>query len=132
MNTGNHSVTVTTGACEISDTIAIQILPAPPIQLGVDTFICDNSTMLLDVYEDLATQYTWQDGSSLSTFEVTEAGQYFVAVDYLSGCTNFDTINISSEIVINLDLPTDTSFCIGTPILLNAHHEAAKSYFWTG
>jgi len=130
--TGIYNVDVSIGACLISDTIDIEVLPAPAINLGKDTFICDDVILELETYNDLAISYLWQDGSMHSKFEIIEAGTYFVEIEYISGCTNFDTIVIFAEPSIDISLPEDTTFCKGNPIILNAYHPNARSYEWKG
>lgn len=131
-STGLYFVEVQVGTCSISDTIEIQVLDAPPIQLGADTFLCDNSMITLDAYNSLANSYLWQDGSTSSTYEIVTIGEYSVEINYTSGCTNYDTILISSEPLVEIQLPSDTLFCQGNPILLNAYHPNAKTYQWQG
>ncbi len=88
---GTYSVMVQSGICSIRDSIEIEVLEAPPVDLGRDTFLCDNQLMVIDAHQDLATAYTWQDGSTSSDFEIDAAGIYTVAVEYLSGCINNDS-----------------------------------------
>ena len=63
--------------------------------LGNDTTLCDGETLQLKVSVPNAT-YTWQDGSTDSTYKVTQAGTYWVSAyfpDY--NITTSDTINIT-------------------------------------
>jgi gliding motility-associated-like protein len=131
-SSGLYFVEVQVGICSTSDTINIQVLDAPPIHLGIDTFICDNSFITLNAYNSLASSYLWQDGSTFATYEASNIGEYSVEVHYASGCINYDTIQIVSEPVIEISLPSDTTFCQGNPIILNAYHPNAKTYQWKG
>ncbi|HMP20839.1 MAG TPA: gliding motility-associated C-terminal domain-containing protein [Ferruginibacter sp.] len=94
----------------------VSLLPQP--NLGRDTAICpgNSTSFTLNAAMPGAVQYTWQDGSSNSTFEVTQPGQYTVQVDY-SSCFVTDTIAVtllSSPATVTMD----TSICSGTTITL--------------
>jgi gliding motility-associated-like protein len=76
----------------------------PEIDLGKDTFICRNETLLLNASIPNA-MYKWQDGSSNSTYTVSEPGTYSVEIN-MDGCMFSDSINITSVICEGyLELP---------------------------
>ena len=63
--------------------------------LGKDTTLCNGETLQLKVNMPNAT-YIWQDGSTDSTYTVTQAGTYWVSAyfpDY--NITTYDTINVA-------------------------------------
>jgi len=64
------------------------------IDLGIDTLLCTNDTLILDVTTSGAT-YTWQDGSSNSTFQVTGPGVYSVSVQVGTCLSASDNISIT-------------------------------------
>ena len=67
------------------------------INLGEDTKLCGNETLLLNASLPNAT-YTWQDGSHAATYEVKQPGTYWVTAyvaDY--DITSSDTIVISED-----------------------------------
>jgi gliding motility-associated-like protein len=79
----------------ITDSILIQVLQSPiSLNLGSDYKICTNTKTILNAHSGYAS-YKWQDGSTDSTFTVTQAGQYFVETIDACGGKYFDTINIS-------------------------------------
>lgn len=99
-----------------------------PVDLGPDVVLCDGESLLLDVTAAEAT-YEWQDGSNASSFEITEAGLYWVAVTNNCG-TNIDSIEVGFEMPLPiLDLGNDTTLCPGTSITLDATTPNA-SYLW--
>lgn len=129
---GTYIVAISLGACQISDTIKVDVTPTPFIFLGNDTMICEGKTALLSAEDVTATNYFWQDGSSFSSFEVSEAGTYSVFVNYNNGCFNTDTIEFLPELPIYKTLPADTFFCKNMELILNAYQENALSYQWEG
>lgn len=96
------------------------------VNLGPDTVICKDETITLDASTNNAT-YTWQDGSTLSTFTVSEQGTYWVDVT-ANNCTARDSIVVSvdnPQLLVSLD----TTICIGDSIILSASGTA--SVLWS-
>ncbi|MBK9106284.1 MAG: gliding motility-associated C-terminal domain-containing protein [Saprospiraceae bacterium] len=91
----------------------------PPFDLGPDTMICQGSTLVLGVNIPDA-DFTWQDGSSLSSFTVVSPGDYYVEAS--NSCSlESDTISINFlEPPLPFDLGPDTTICPGEFILLEA------------
>lgn len=129
---GTYWVQVESGSdCIATDTITVSYY-APPIDIGprYDT-ICEGSTLLLNsqgVY-----LFEWQDGSTASSFLVTEPGDYFVKVTDFQGCVNRDTISIANS----PKPPTPVvsgggSFCAGTPVNLSMSTGQLGQASWIG
>lgn len=49
------------------------------IDLGPDTFLCDNTPIQLNAYSALFDTYTWSTGDTTSSINVTAPGTYYVA-----------------------------------------------------
>ena len=79
-------------ACKNSDTINIVFSEIPEIDLGNDTVFCENTSFLIDAYNEDYT-YLWQDNSTESYFSADDEGTYFVIVTNEDGCINSDTIS---------------------------------------
>ncbi|MBL4707821.1 MAG: gliding motility-associated C-terminal domain-containing protein [Flavobacteriales bacterium] len=82
-------------SCISNDTIVIDYVPNPVVNLGNDTSICKGTTLVLDATTPNAS-YLWQDNSTNSTFNTTQQGTYWVKVTK-QGCTKTDTIVTSIE-----------------------------------
>lgn len=69
----------------------------PPIQvdLGRDTMYCPGTHFVLDATTATASAYLWQDGSTLPTYDVDQAGTYWVEVT-VNNCLGGDTIQFSN------------------------------------
>jgi gliding motility-associated-like protein len=99
VNTNNtYTVTVTRASCTASDevTVSFDLLPPAIISVGPDTTICDGDAILLDAGNEPGATYLWQDGSTTSTFSVTQDGIYHVTVTNDCGSIT-DTIEIVLE-----------------------------------
>ncbi|HYV91973.1 MAG TPA: gliding motility-associated C-terminal domain-containing protein [Chitinophagales bacterium] len=98
------------------------IIPIPcsndSLSLGADTFLCTGS-LILDATTAGATQYTWQDGSSDSTLQVSAPGTYSVEV-LLNCCILRDTIQVivgqPSSSVFDLAICFGDSLVVGTSV----------------
>lgn len=79
---GTYFVDVNIGACFDSDTISVEYLPLPVVDLGNDTTICNDDEMTLSIGGGLDSlwQIAWQDGSEAPEFVISEAGVYTALV----------------------------------------------------
>ncbi len=124
---GEYIVVVDVDGCTASDTINISIAEIVEIDLGEDTSICSGESLVLDATTENAI-YEWQDGSSEATFEVTESGEYSVALD-IDGCEALGSINVEVTANPTVDLGEDISICDGASVTLDASVEGA-TYEW--
>ncbi|MFT5801093.1 MAG: gliding motility-associated-like protein [Nonlabens sp.] len=117
-SSGIYWVEATLNDCQVSDTIAIIYKEIEPINLGDNTIICEdkNQQCLLNVSRERGI-YRWQDGSTDSTFLVTEAGAYSVTV-YVDFCTFRDTIEF-----------TDCNTCMHIPNAFTANFDGLNDEF---
>ena len=85
--------------------------------LGNDRTVCFSSgKYTLNARTAGAVSYTWQDGSSADSFNVTAPGKYSVTINFGS-CIIKDTVNISglpTPVVRNVD----TTICFGQSLIL--------------
>ena len=95
--------------------------------LGNDTLLCHGNSFYLTPGTGF-NSYLWQDGSTESTFLVSESGEYWVRVENSCGIAS-DTIKIEFNQPLDIDLGNDTSFCYGQSVLLSPGGEY-YSYFW--
>jgi gliding motility-associated-like protein len=122
-------VTVT-DACDntVQDSVLIDVIPSPDIDLGNDTVICDGEEFVLDAGDGFI-YYQWSTGSNEQSITVSEEGIYWVQVNGEGGCSSFDQIEVSFSPSIAIDLGNDTSICVGTTLFLEAP-SGMQSYLW--
>ncbi|MFT6165917.1 MAG: gliding motility-associated-like protein [Vicingaceae bacterium] len=113
---GTYWVDVEVNSCIISDTIIVNLTNLQ-LNLGADTGLCPGSNLILDATIANAT-YSWQDNSSASAFNVSQAGKYWVDVE-VNSCKASDTIQVDL-IESSVNLGKDTSICPGELFTLNA------------
>jgi gliding motility-associated-like protein len=117
-HSGTYFVTASIGTCSTSDTIQVNFISPPIVNLGGDQVLCEDDTLVLDVTAPNAA-YVWQDGSTNSTFEVTQAGTYHVISSVLN-CYAYDTISISYLSNVMLDIGPDLLLCLGDTAVIDA------------
>ncbi|MFN0189627.1 MAG: M43 family zinc metalloprotease [Bacteroidia bacterium] len=99
---GKYFVDVSNNCYTGSDTIIISLLPDTLIQLGMDTTLCDDSTLTLHVGNGFINSI-WQNGSNQPTFTVTEIGIYYVSATTADGCEYHDTIAVERCIINDIN-----------------------------
>lgn len=76
---GEYFVEVKNICGTASDTVGIE-MDKDEISLGEDTLICTQEPLLLLANQPSATNWLWQDGSTLPFYEAENTGEYFVLV----------------------------------------------------
>ncbi|GJM28210.1 MAG: hypothetical protein DHS20C17_08450 [Cyclobacteriaceae bacterium] len=84
-------------------TIDVVNAPAVSIQTDRDTVMCEGETIRLFI-EDIHTAYSWSNGATSSSIEVTDAGVYTVDVTTTAGCVATAQVE-----VVTLGLPDITA-----------------------
>ncbi len=124
---GTYHVIVMNQCGADADTVEVLYLSPPSIDLGSDTLLCPNETLLLSAATDSAT-YLWQDGSTAPTFTVTQAGTYHVEVENQCGA-DMDTVTVTYISPPSVDLGSDILLCDGQILTLTATADSA-TYQW--
>jgi len=103
---GTYHVTVTNGAsCSATDSVAVGFNPLPVVNLGVDTTICNGSSLLLNA-QNTGADYLWSNNATSQTISVSTPGNYSVIVTNSFGCENTDTLDLN---VFTIDNTTTTN-----------------------
>jgi gliding motility-associated-like protein len=124
---GTYYVEIAQTNCKASDTVVINFAPTPIFSLGIDQTICDglNLSLLPNI---VGPTFTWQDGTSSTSYSANKAGQY-IAKAQLGQCFYSDTIVINTKPTPSFNLGKDTTICSGESYTLNIN-VAADSYLW--
>lgn len=127
---GKYWVTLTNGkGCSASDTVRIAHLPIPLVNLGRDTTLCTDQTLLLNATFPNST-YLWQDGSTAPTYLVKEAGRFWVEVTNAEGCTVRDEIWVPYLTRPAIKLGNDTTLCYGDTLFIGTELPGGIRYEW--
>jgi len=130
-----YSVMVTdANGCNGYDTVNVDVNAPMMPNLGNDTTICYDATLVLDAGTGF-NSYLWDDASTLQTRDVVGATvgsavhTMYVATTDANMCTGTDTIVVTVDAEITVDLGNDTTVCSGTTFDLDAGAGYA-SYLW--
>lgn len=109
------------GECNFTNNIAAFYFDYNPavVNLGADTTICDNATVLLKAGGANLIDWKWQDNSVKSTFLAPDAGSYAVTVTDVCGITQTDTIQIFIDSSTVVRIGPDQSICKGETVDLS-------------
>lgn len=125
----NYSLTVTAAnGCKNSDTIAVDLLPAPVVDLGADAKAC--ASKLLDA-QNIGNTYVWSTGATTQTITATDDGNYWVVVtNPANGCKGTDSIQLEISKAVSVFLGNDTSTCSNSAYYLDAGNPGS-TYLWS-
>lgn len=131
---GTYSIQVYENGCESRDTVNVfHHPPAPTVDLGQDTTICPEDSIVLDATTPGVT-YEWQNSSTAATQKVKTGGQYWVIIEDANTCHNSDTINVSIYKApgITLMVSPGNNLCYGVPYTFTAtgNSEGSIMYQW--
>ena len=125
---GTYHVAVT-NSCGVSrDTVVVNVLSPPVVNLGPDLQICQNAAVTL-IADSGATSYQWSTGAITRSIQAVLAGNYVVYATNQCGTTN-DNINISYIANQSVELGNDRGLCPGSQVVLNAT-ASNSTYLWS-
>ncbi len=113
--------------CSYIDSVYVDVIKQPRVNLGPDTSFCANTPYLLHAGPGY-NSYLWQDGSADSIYLVDTSGIYWITVENECG-TASDTVEIDYVESFQIDLGSDTSFCYGKSITLSPG-SGYINYYW--
>lgn len=93
---GTYEVTVSIGACSVSDTITIDASPLPMIDLGPDLALCRGLEGTLSARVQHADEFLWDDGSTRLERTLREPGIHRATAFNVCGSTT-DSVLVELE-----------------------------------
>jgi len=115
--------------CPKRDSIVITEVPGVQFSLPNDSTLCNNQTLLLNPGVSNAS-YLWQNGSTQTTYTVTQPGTYWVRVTSTNGCQHSDTIHVNYINAQQVFLGNDSTLCAGDSLSLHSSVVNAQ-YLWS-
>ncbi len=112
---GDYSVTATGGSCPaVSDTITIYQYPHSPAVLSNDTTVCTGTSVTVDIVSGGPyNSYTWNNGATTASINVTTPGSYWVTVND-GNCEFTSDTFVLDNFIQNIPPLSDTGTCQGT------------------
>ncbi len=111
-----------------TDTIKVNIIDAPHVNIGRDTTICEATPLQIGDFIPDAT-YKWNNDSITPYIHVSSSGRYVMTVSY-GPCVTKDTVMIKAMPNPVINMGGDTSICPLEVITLDAAGEGYH-YLWS-
>ncbi|MCF8298389.1 MAG: gliding motility-associated C-terminal domain-containing protein [Saprospiraceae bacterium] len=126
--TTNYLVTgMSSQGCKNYDSTIVNVMPAPIIDIGDDTLICEGDVLVLDPGAGYTT-YLWNDSTTNQTLSIDSSGTYWVEVTIPNGCVGIDDIIIDYQPGPHIDIFTEECINENHPVVLDAG--SFLSYLW--
>lgn len=114
------------GCFLVSDTVHIEVMPLPVVNLGSDTSFCEGNSFVLDAQNAGAT-FLWNTGATTSSINTNAGGSFWVSVTSVYGCQNADTVVLTID---SLPAAGFTSNIIGTTASFNDQSTNNTTWSW--
>ncbi len=122
---GTYAVTVTIDGCQGSDEVSVSLSPMLTFDLPEAPPLCEGESYTITAPE--SDTYEWQDGSTNSTFEVTETGTFSVTITQ-GGCKGADDVSVSFNPIPIFSLDETPPLCEGETYTITTPE--SDSYEW--
>ncbi len=119
---GIYATTVSYNQCTATDSITIGFVDLPIIDFGPDSSFCENDALILNA----GIVGTWSNGTISDQLEVFNSGEYSFTYTQ-NNCQVSDTINVEMFTYPSISITSDSGFCQGTTLTL----EATISGLWS-
>jgi len=133
---GTYIVRVSEGLCTTSDTIDVELIPAPSVDFVIsESFTLCEGTSETTLIQGTFDEYTITlDDTTVSmgtddSYTIDAPGEYIITAVNAAGCTTSDTTTAIGSIPPVVNLGDDKIGCIGSEVLLNAGTDGAE-YIW--
>jgi PKD repeat protein len=117
-----------TNGCQGSDTLVVNGLSTPQVNLGPDVDFCVGSSATIGVTPVPGSSYLWSNGDTSATTTVSTPGQYILVCTDTTGCTGSDTINVAEIPGTTAGFTVDDTGC--PQIVFTDTSSNATSWSW--
>jgi uncharacterized repeat protein (TIGR01451 family) len=132
---GTFTVTVIDGsgcsATSAPTTVTVTTPPTATITPGGPTTFCAGGSVTLNAPAGMS-NYSWSNGATTPSINVTAAGSYFVTVTDSAGCTATSSpvsVTVTAATPATITASGPTTFCSGGSVTLTASNGSA--YLWS-
>lgn len=141
--TGAYTVVVTNAStCSATATavnVTVNALPTATNTAATDTTFCTGGSVVLNANTGTGLTYQWTNnstnitGATAASYTANAAGVYAVVVTNASNCSatsNTKTVTVTTPPTATNTATTDTTFCAGGSVVLNANTGTGLTYQW--
>ncbi len=113
--------------CDSSIVLDLYAHTLPMVELPGDTSICSDDTLMVFI-DNTYSSFSWQDGSSVNPYSITNPGLYWVYVTDSNNCAAYDSLFVEVIKRPNVTLQQYAYFC-EDELVLNPRSDAGY-YLW--
>lgn len=121
--------------CENRDSLIVTVFDLPDVNAGSDETVCIGDSV--NLMASGATSYEWDADPTLSELFIPDPWaspvvltEYFVTGTDDNGCTNRDSVNVSTLATPDISAGEDTVVCFGNSVQLFASGGLLDMYVW--
>jgi len=127
---GTYTVSVDDGICIGWDTVNVNFVSIPQVNLGPDTSLCNGQVLTLDA-GFAGYQYLWSNSSTAQNISVSTAGNYWVKMTN-GYCTVSDSVDVNVITLQPVSLGPDSMVCANVSLNLQSSNPQANHLWSTG
>ncbi len=117
------------GNCEKRDTVVIDVIPYPPLNITGDDFICEGELVTLNATPGFES-YLWSTGETTSSIIVNDGGTYELTVTNSMACERVASYTVFMEKFPDPIIKGDPGFCVDGSTILRTD-DAYANYNWS-
>lgn len=125
---GYHWVETQRQGCSNRDSFLVTVTPAPNVNLGNDTLICDAASFMLDAGNS-GSSFLWNTGSTSQSISITTPGEYIVNVT-TGICVRSDTVQVELYGLKSSDFIFRQDVCDGRAVTYSAQLPGYTTIDW--
>jgi len=141
--TNNYVVTVNAFGCLDTDTVSVEVRPAPISEAGANQLLCAGSSVQIGTAPTPGYTYSWSPPTGLNdptisnpTVTLNNTGTTPTTVTYavtttLNGCSTVDSVTITSGPQPTANAGPDVFICSGQSISIGTPGTIGYTYSWT-
>jgi uncharacterized protein (TIGR02145 family) len=127
-STGSYVLTGTdANGCTNNDTLLVTVNMLPLVNAGSDQIVCMGSSVTISA--NGATTYTWDNGVQNGIpFIASVSTNYVVTGTDANGCSNNDTVMITTNPIPSVNAGTDEFVCQGSSVTLSGNSTVSSTW----
>lgn len=103
--TAVYAVEVTVGQCVLRDTIEVEVIPEPVLDLGPDVALCAGMTVVLNATSDALSTVVWEVGGTGPSLSVDSPGVYRATAVNACGSAFESVVVVAGDCLPDLYIP---------------------------
>jgi gliding motility-associated-like protein len=119
------------GNCEKYDSVVIDVIAYPPLNITGDNFICEGEQVNLEATPGFES-YLWSTGETTASITVSDGGTYDLTVTNSLDCERVASYTVFMEKFPDPIIKGPPGFCVGESVTLSTDAEYASIQWTTG